>query len=143
MRQTSVMLLFSVLKQQQQQQQIQVDYVSIVSGEGNLQLDEHFQQDVLPYLACCALSDNCAKYSALRPASLQYESFENVTNACVKMETVFKWAPYHTYPPPYHPLSTYSTDWEKLKVREGCLCPFLKLFCLTFLLAQCIVQDTI
>ncbi len=93
-----------------------VDYVAAVASDGQQQLDEHFTEDVLPYLACCALSDNCNKYGAARPAALKAETAANVTAACTLMEGVYKWAPYHKYPPPYHPLSTLYNEWESLKV---------------------------
>lgn len=104
-----------------------VDFVTTVGSDGALQVAQHFQMDVLPYLACCALSDNCNKYSAVRPASLEYETRANVTIACNTMSTLYKWAPYHKYPPPYHPMSDLYKEWSQLHLNVDTPIPGPKL----------------
>jgi hypothetical protein len=98
-----------------------VDFSSKLSAHESTDAD-HFLHDLYPSLACCALSDNCVKYSAVRPAMLLPETPAEVQQSCDVMQHVYEWHPYKTFPPPYARPHVIA-DWTKLKLSKTSLVP--------------------
>jgi len=98
-----------------------VDFSSKLSAHDSNDAD-HFLNDLYPSLACCALSDNCVKYSAVRPAMLLPETPAEVQQSCEVMQHVYEWHPYKTFPPPYARPQEIE-DWKNLKLTKTSLVP--------------------
>jgi hypothetical protein len=101
-----------------------VDFSAKLSKHEDSDAD-HFQHDLFPSLACCALSDNCVKYSAVRPASLVPESDAEVRESCRVMQEVYHWEPYKLVPPPYARKEAEDA-WAKLDLTSTSLVPTSK-----------------
>ena len=88
--------------------------------------DDHFVEDVLPYLACCALSNNCFKYSAVRPASLRPETKGEFEQACEVLNSTYAWKPYShegkDFEPPYLRADMLK-EWSALNLNGSSLVP--------------------
>ncbi len=98
-----------------------IDFSSKLSAHENTDAD-HFLNDLYPSLACCALSDNCVKYSAVRPAMLLPETTAEVVQSCNVMQHIYDWHPYKTFPPPYARPEAVA-DWHKLNLTATSLVP--------------------
>ncbi len=98
-----------------------VDFSSKLSQHESTDAD-HFLNDLYPNLACCALSDNCYKYSAVRPAQLVPETAAEVAESCKVMKDTYDWRPYKSFQPPYARRAAIE-EWAKLKLGQGSLVP--------------------
>ncbi len=102
-----------------------VDLSSKLSQHAESDAD-HFQHDLFPRLACCELSGNCVKFSAVRPASLIPETDAEVRESCRVMSEVYKWEPYQNFPPPYATKAVIDS-WAELKLGKNDLIPTARL----------------
>lgn len=102
-----------------------VDFVSKLSQHSNSESD-HFENDLFPSLACCALSDNCVKFSAMRPPSVRPETDEEAQASCHIMSTKYEWKPYGKYEPPYA-RDAMIKSWKELHLDGSSLVPTPKL----------------
>lgn len=102
-----------------------VDFSAKTAKHSTSEMD-HFEEDVFPYLACCALSNNCLKYGAVRPAALQPEPTEVVRRSCEKMRREYKFKPYGDFEPPYARLDALE-KWAKLNLTANSLVPTVEL----------------
>ena len=102
-----------------------VDFASKLANH-EMSESDHFENDLFPNMACCQLSDNCVKFSAMRPPSVRPETDEEAQASCGAMNSKYSWKPYGKYQPPYARSSEIMT-WKEMQLTSESLVPTKKL----------------